>query len=105
MIAKQNNIPGNTNIDIILNYIKTTILNEIIKCCEIRNPGYGILQVQEYLNSGSLKFITEGVGNTRTLAKNLDPNMIHNLFINLGVQNIEEYVKYYYKNKNKSIQK
>lgn len=105
MIAKQNNIPGNTNIDIVLNYIKTTILNEIIKCCEIRNPGYGILQVQEYLNSGSLKFITEGVANARTLAKNLDPNMIHNLFINLGVQNIEEYVKYYYNNKNKSIQK
>ena len=76
----------------------------IIRCSEIRFSNHGLEHIQEYLRSNKLKYITQSVENARTIAKNLNPNMIYELFTQLGVQDIYEYATNYYKNKN-NIQK
>ncbi len=101
LIAKKSEIPGKSNRDIVMNYVKTVMLNEIVKCSEEKFPGYGIAQLQEYLITGQLKYITESLGNARTIAKNLNPTEIYNLFAELGVSDIYQYIDYFYKNNNK----
>lgn len=104
-LATEAGIAGQSNKDIIINYINTIILNEIIKCLEIKKPNKGITQIQKYLKSGNLRFITKKIGEARTLAKYLSPNKIQELFINLGVHDIYQYSKDYYKNKSIYIQR
>lgn len=104
-LAIESGMTGKSNYDIVMNYVKTIILNEIIKCSETRFPNHGLDQVQAYLRNGRQTCITESVGKARTLAKNLNPNMIYELFTQLGVQDIYQYAQHYYKDKNKNIQK
>lgn len=80
------------------NYIKMVMLNEMIRCSYERFPGRGNVAVNEYIYTGRSISITNSVGRARILTKTLRPEDINDLFQSLGVTNLDEYIKYYYKN-------
>ena len=77
-------------------YIYAMMLNEIIRCTEIRFPGSSIQYINEYIRTGNLNLITDKIDNARNLAKTLTPNIISSLFNYLGIQTINDYINYYY---------
>ena len=78
------------------NYIRIVMLNEIIRCSEIKFSNDGQSQVQEYIDSGNNIYITNSVGHARVLTYSLSSDEIKKLFADLGVRNIEEYMRNYY---------
>ena len=91
-----NHIPG-VDLSQKLNiYVKMIMLNEMIRCSEIRFPNHGLDQVNEFINTGNLKFITGNVDNARNLAKTLGPDGIDVLFRSVGVPDIYRYAEVYF---------
>ena len=72
------------------------MLNEIIRCTEIRFPGSSIQYINEYIRTGNINLITDKIDNARNLAKTLTPNIISSLFNYLGIQTINDYINHYY---------
>lgn len=92
-ILINNHIPG-ANLNQKLNiYVKMTMLNEMIRCSNIKFPNRGLDQVNEFIKTGSLRFITGSVDNARNLAKTLGPEGINILFRSVGVPNIYRYAE------------
>ncbi len=96
---------GNNNVELATNYAKMIMLNEIIEASEIRFPGHGAEQIQEFINTGSLKYITGCINNARTIARTLDSREIRKLLNALKIQDIYQYIESYYIRNNTSIQR
>lgn len=82
------------------NYVKMVMLNEIIRCSEIRFPGQGKDVVNEFIYTDRLNCITNRVGRARNLAKTLRAADIKNFFQDLGVDYLDDYMQYYYNSEN-----
>lgn len=80
------------------NYVKMVMLNEMIRCSTVRFGKKGFQQVQAYVNSGKLDYITNSVDGARIIAKTLNPQEIINLLSDLGVNSISDYMDYYFNN-------
>lgn len=80
------------------NYIKMIMLNEMIRCSTIKFGDCGILQIDDFIKTNSLEYITYSVGKARNLAETLDGSEIKNFLADLGVRDIFEYQEIYYNN-------
>ncbi len=92
-ILINNHIPG-ANLNQKLNiYVKMTMLNEMIRCSNIKFPNQGLDAVNKFIETGSWQYITQSIDNARNLAKTLGPEGINNLFRSVGVPNIYRYAE------------
>ena len=101
-IVEDSHMPGNDIHAQVENYIKMTMLNDMIKSSDIRFPGCGIDIVNDYISTGGKNCITSAVGKARELTKSLKPSDVKQLFSDFGVSDINQYAEKYYQSTNKS---
>ena len=100
-IAKNSNI-STSNGDIMYNYIRKVILDDIINSMDIKF-GDGTINIDYYINSGDNKYITSSVGDARKLVRVFNNMRIINFFNDLGVNDIYEYRNNYYIDNKKKV--
>ena len=82
-------------------YIKMVLLNELIRCSIVKYGPNGFWQVQSYIDEGKKSYITYSVDKARIITETLSPQEIKKLLSDLNVNNISEYMQYYYSNTKK----
>lgn len=85
------------------NYIYMIMLNEIIRCMEIRFPGNFYENLERFMEEDNLSLITNSVGNARRLACTLNGMTMRKFLDDLGVKDIYEYIDNYYVKNDKRI--
>ncbi|MEE3344082.1 MAG: hypothetical protein VZS44_08350 [Bacilli bacterium] len=97
-VVREIDIPVSDNKKMYI-YIKMVILNDIISSMKLRFSNNALSNIEEYINTGDSKWITRN-GGARDLAVTLTARDIKQLFIELNVKNLDEYVEKYYNNFN-----
>lgn len=89
------NIPGNNINKKMYNYIRVIMLNNIIDSIVSKYSYKGFLMIKKYIRTGNIVSITKN-GGARTLATSLKASDIRDLFRELNVSDLDEYLESYY---------
>lgn len=95
-IINSSGIIGDDPVIKLINYVKVVMLNDIISSMNQRMPHCFISNIEEFMMTNQLSLITNSVGHARQLAKSLNGSAIKEFLQNLGMRDLNEYIKNYY---------
>jgi len=99
-IIKNSGVPGRNIDELVDNYIKKTMLDDIICSMMEKMPDCAILNIQQFMKENRLNLITNSVRQARMLAKSFSGREMYEFLNKMGVQSLEEYITQYYVDEN-----
>ena len=102
LLLGSSGVSGNDIYEMLHNYINIVIFKYIVNTIEVVHPGCVCFAINNYISSCDSCFITRTNGARRLIA-NLKPKDIEVVFQELGVKNIDDYVKKYINSKGRML--
>jgi len=95
-IINNSGVVGNNLKDKVSNYVKKVMLDEVIRCMDIRSQDSGRTNIDRFMRTNNSSYITNKVDNARRLVYTLDAEMMRTFLVEHGVVNIFDYINQYY---------
>lgn len=99
-IIEDSGVPGKNINELVDNYIKKTMMNDMICSMNQRMPSCALKNLEEFMRTGRLTLITNSVGQARRLAKTFSGQEMKQFLKDMGAQNMVDYVAKYYVDEN-----